>query len=74
MPLLDFFEQHGLTQLRCAAETGLPLSTVNQVARGKRAATTGTVNRILAWARRYEPAVSYEQLFAPELAGCGKVA
>lgn len=73
-PLIEFLGRHEVTQKRAAAEADLPIQTMNEIANGKRQARTATVNKILAWARRYEPSITYEQLFAPDLAGCGKVA
>lgn len=60
-------EKHRLTQQELAAATGLAGSAVSDIANGKRCPTTATVNKILAFVRRYEPKVSYEDLFAPEL-------
>lgn len=58
-----------MTQKRAAAEAAVPIQTLNEVANGRRQARAGTINKILAWARRYEPGVTYEELFAPELGG-----
>ncbi len=69
MALADFVAAQGLTQKRAAGEASVPVATFNDVATGRRQATVPTVNKILVWARRYEPGVTYEELFAPELGG-----
>ncbi len=71
-PLAAILEKHRLSQRDVAAETGLAVSAVSDIVNGKRAPVTSTVNKILAFVRRYEPRVSYEELFAPELAKARK--
>ena len=63
MSLGDLLKRHGLTQRDMADGTGLAVSAVCDIVNGKRQPTTGTVNRVLAYARRFEPATTYEDLF-----------
>ncbi len=42
----EFMRPHGLTQYRLAKATGLPLTRVNQIVRGKRAVTAETALRL----------------------------
>lgn len=68
MTLPELIQRHQLTQVAIAAETGLQQSAISDIVAGKRRPRTDTVNRILAFARRYEPSVTYEDLFgAPDL-------
>jgi predicted transcriptional regulator len=67
MNLSEIFRRHGLSHKVAAEQSGVPLATLHDVARGKRSPRTDTVNKILAFVRRYEPRVSYEDLFAPDL-------
>jgi transcriptional regulator with XRE-family HTH domain len=57
-------ERHGLTQRDVADGTGLALSAVNDLVNEKRQPTTGTVNKMLGFLRKYEPKLTYEDLFA----------
>jgi transcriptional regulator with XRE-family HTH domain len=63
MSLLDLLRRHNLTQRDMAEGTGLAVSAVCDIVNGKRQPTTGTVNRVLAFARRYEPETTYEEVF-----------
>lgn len=63
MALSDLLSRHGLSQKAAAAEAGVPLATFSDVVGGRRSPTTHTVNKILAWARRYDSGATYEQLF-----------
>lgn len=75
MTLPELLDKHDLSQRTVAQGTGVPLSSVNDIVNRKRQPTTGTVNKLLHFLRKYEPRVSYEELFAPELvAGRGRVA
>lgn len=75
MTLPEVLAKHDLTIRAFAAGAGITPSSASDVVNGKRCPTTGTVNRILAFVRRYERRVSYEDLFAPELAaGRGRIA
>lgn len=56
--------RHNLTQKDLARSSQVPLSTLNDVIRGRRNPTTVTVNKLLACLRRYEPAIRYEDVFA----------
>ncbi len=68
MTLLELMQRHGLTQVAIATGTGLPQSAISDIAAKKRRPRTDTVNRILAFARLYEPSVTYEDLFGePDL-------
>jgi transcriptional regulator with XRE-family HTH domain len=66
-PLGALLERHSLSQRAVATGTGLAMSAVSDIVNGKRAPVTSSVNKLLAFVRRYEPRVSYEELFAPEL-------
>lgn len=57
-------ERHALTQRAVADGTGLAVSAVNDLVNERRNPTTVTVNRLLAFLRRYEPNLVYEDLFA----------
>jgi predicted transcriptional regulator len=72
MSLSEILRRHGLSHKLAAEQSGVPLATLHDVSRGKRSPRTETVNKILAFVRRYEPRVSYEELFAPELAKARK--
>jgi transcriptional regulator with XRE-family HTH domain len=67
-PLAALLEKHRLSQRDVAQGTGLAVSAVSDIVNGKRAPVTSSVNKLLVFIRRYEPRVSYEDLFAPELA------
>lgn len=69
MTLDDILRKHSLTQRDVASGTGLALSAVNDIVNEKRCPTTATVNRLLEYLRRFEPALTYEELF-----GNGKAA
>jgi hypothetical protein len=57
-------DKHDLDQRDVANGTGLSLSVVNAIVNERTKPTTGTVNKILAFLRKYEPKVTYEDLFA----------
>jgi predicted transcriptional regulator len=63
MSLPAILDRHGLTQLQVSQESGIPISTINGVFHGTRQPRTDTVNRLLAYLRRYEPALTYEQVW-----------
>lgn len=71
MGFAELVQRHGLTQATVAQQSGVPLATVNDVVRRLRDPRTSTVNKLLVFARRYEPEASYEELFAPELLRLG---
>jgi plasmid maintenance system antidote protein VapI len=62
--LAGIMEKHDLDQRALARGTGLSLSVVNSLVNERTSPTTGTVNRLLAFLRKYEPRVTYEDLFA----------
>lgn len=63
-----FATDHRLTQRQIAAGAGLSLSQVNAIVRGHQRPRTDTVNRLLAFCRTLDPAVTYELLFGDEAA------
>lgn len=67
MTLSELLQKHHLTQAQAAIEAGLPGSRVSQIVRGAAEPRRPTINRILAFARRYEPTITYEDLFAPDV-------
>jgi transcriptional regulator with XRE-family HTH domain len=70
MPLLEFLESHGLTERDVVDGTGLPRTTVNDVVRGRRSPRSTTIDLLLAFARKYDKAATYDGLFAgPALVG-----
>jgi transcriptional regulator with XRE-family HTH domain len=69
MAIAEILKRHNLTQRDVVKGTGLALSAVNDIVNERRHPTTVTVNKILAYIRRYEPAATYEELF-----GDGKAA
>jgi transcriptional regulator with XRE-family HTH domain len=64
MTMASIIQKHGLTQRDVADGTGIALSAVSDIVNDKRKPTTGTVNRLLGYLRKYEPKLSYEDLFA----------
>lgn len=68
MALADLLHRHRLTQTVAARESGIPVQTLNAIVRGAQEPRRPTINRILSFARRYEPATTYESLFGgPDL-------
>jgi hypothetical protein len=61
--LAAIMDRHGLTQRDVSSGADLALSIVNDLVNKRRNPTTATVNRLLAFLRKYEPRVAYEDLF-----------
>jgi len=63
-PLQRFLERHpDLDQATLAAKIGTSQGYLSQLASRKRRPSLAMVNRVLAVLRRYEPDLSYEDLF-----------
>ena len=63
MTMEAILQKHGLTQRDVASGAGVTLSSVSDIVNGKRCPRTDTVNRLLAYLRRFEPALTYEQVW-----------
>lgn len=65
--LRKFLADHDLTQRALAAGAGLHEGNVSYILSGRHLPKMATVERILGFARRYDPKVTFEDLFAEEL-------
>lgn len=63
-PLATLMEKHGLSQRDVADGARIAVSAVSEIMNEKRGPTTGTVNKLLTFLRKYEPKLTYEDLFA----------
>lgn len=67
-PIQRFLDSHGLSQTDLAVGSGLAVSQVNGIVRGHTRPRVDTVNRLLAYLRKIDPAVTYDDLFGSEAA------
>ena len=58
-----FLVRHGLRQEDLAEAIGRSRVSVSNIVTGKCEPTRGTINLILGFCKRYDPDVTYEQLF-----------
>lgn len=60
--LSDLLERHDISQGRAAREAGLTPGGLSRILSGHRKPRLNTINILLSWARRYEPAMTYDDL------------
>lgn len=65
--LSEFLRRQGLGITAAAAQAGIHFTSLHKILRGAQQPTLSTLNAILDFARRYDPHVTFEQLFAEEL-------
>ncbi len=61
--LRAFLARNGLTQRNLADAAGVTDGAVSQVLCGRHCLRKQTIDKVLAFARKFEPSVTYEQLF-----------
>lgn len=57
-------KRYGISAHRAAGESGLTAPTIYNLLSGDTNPSLPTVHKIIAFARRYEPGVTFEDLFA----------
>lgn len=65
--LSALLRKHGIPVNAAAEQAGIHFTSLHKILRGHQQPTLSTLNAILDFARRYEPGVTFEDLFAEEL-------
>lgn len=61
--LVELLERHDISLGRAARETGLSTAAFSRIVNGNRTRPRmETINTLLVWMRRYEPATTYDDL------------
>lgn len=62
--IAGLLRRHGISVHRAAGESGLTAPTIYNMLSGDTTPSLLTVQKVLSFARRYEPGVTFEDLFA----------
>jgi transcriptional regulator with XRE-family HTH domain len=62
-PIQRLMERHGLTQRVLSEGTALSLSNINSIVRGHRQPRADTVTTLLAYFRKFEPEITFDDLW-----------